>query len=273
MADLAATIEDDGYIVVPEVLDGQTLDAIKAELAPHLEAGPTGRNNFEGHATNRVYALLGKVPSVASLVENPLVLDVLDRMLEPNYLLSANLAINLHPGETEQPWHHDDSFYPISRPRPAISISTIWAIDDFTSRNGATEVIPGSHIWADDKRPGTTDVGTVVEMPKGSVVIFAGTLWHRGGANRSQAPRLGITIQYCQPWARQQEAQMLAVGGAAVRYSERIQSLLGYSIHQPFMGHINGLHPGRLLDAEAIEGVERLGERSEALVLPGHGEP
>ena len=85
-------------------------------------------------------------------------------------------------------------------------------------------------------------------MPAGSVVVFAGTLWHRGGANRSDRPRLAITPQYCEPWARQQEQQILSVGRRAAQYSERIQSLLGYSIHPPFMGHVNGLHPLRLLD-------------------------
>jgi ectoine hydroxylase-related dioxygenase (phytanoyl-CoA dioxygenase family) len=91
-------------------------------------------------------------------------------------------------------------------------------------------------------------------MPAGSVVLFAGTLVHRGGANTTDRPRLAVTPQYCQPWARQQEQMMLAVGERATKYSERIQSLLGYSIHPPFMGHVNGLHPRRLLDAAPTGG-------------------
>jgi ectoine hydroxylase-related dioxygenase (phytanoyl-CoA dioxygenase family) len=200
-------------------------------------------NDFEGFRTNRVYPLMATAPSVAHLVEHPWVLALLERLLRPNYLLSANLAINLWPGETAQQLHHHDGFYPIPRPRPAISVSTVWAVDDFTPDNGATEIVPGSHHWGDEP-PADDDPRIVaVEMPPGSVVVFAGTLWHGGGANRTDAPRLAISPQYCEPWARQQETQMVAVGQTAATYSDRIRALLGYSIHPPFMGHIDGLHP------------------------------
>ena len=87
-------------------------------------------------------------------------------------------------------------------------------------------------------------------MPAGSAIVFLGTLWHRGGANRSDAPRLALSTQYCEPWARQQENFVLAIPPAAARgFSERVQELLGYSIHPPFMGHAGGLHPKRRLAA------------------------
>jgi ectoine hydroxylase-related dioxygenase (phytanoyl-CoA dioxygenase family) len=85
-------------------------------------------------------------------------------------------------------------------------------------------------------------------MPAGSVVVFSGTLWHRGGANRSDGPRLCVSPQYCQPWGRQQENMMLAVGRRALDYSPRIREMLGYSIHPPFMGMVDGMHPARLID-------------------------
>ena len=170
-----------------------------------------GRNDFEGFATNRVYGLLAKSPTEATLVTHPRVLAILDAMLLPGYLLSANLAINLLPGETAQDVHFDDTFYPVPRPRRPIGISTIWAIDDFTAANGATEVIPGSHRWGDGPPPPDAELVTV-EMPAGSVVVFAGTLFHRGGANTTDRPRLAITPQYCEPWARQQENMMAVVG-------------------------------------------------------------
>jgi ectoine hydroxylase-related dioxygenase (phytanoyl-CoA dioxygenase family) len=248
-ADLAA-YHQDGFVVLTRAVGTDTLDAIRTQLAPYLdESSHLGRNDFEGFRTNRVYALLAKAPSVAPLVEHPWVLALLDRLLQSNYLLSANLAINLWPGETAQQLHYDDGFYPIPRPRPAIGVSAVWAIDDFTADNGATEIIPGSHRWGNEPPADEHDPRLVsVEMPAGSVLVFAGTLWHRGGANRTDTPRLAITPQYCEPWARQQEAQMLAVGRTAASYSDRIRSLLGYSIHPPFMGHIDGLHPLRRLD-------------------------
>jgi ectoine hydroxylase-related dioxygenase (phytanoyl-CoA dioxygenase family) len=242
------SFERDGFVVLENAVDADVLECIRSEMSPWLgDDAYRGRNDFEGNLSNRVYALLAKAPAIATLVEHPWVIAMLDELLLPHFLLSANLAINLLPGETAQQFHIDDDFYRVPRPRPAISVSAIWAIDDFTADNGATEVIPGSHRWGDEVPQVDHDVVKVV-MPAGSIVVFAGTLWHRGGANNSDRPRLAITPQYCEPWARQQEQQILSVGPKAAQYSERIQSMLGYSIHPPFMGHVDGLHPLRLLD-------------------------
>ena len=240
--------ERDGFVVLPSILGPEPLARIHHEMAPLLAASPLGRNDFEGFASNRVYALLRKAPSVAAIVEHDDTVAMLDRLLLPGYLLSANLAINLLPGETAQNYHIDDGFYPLPRPRPSVSVSVIWAIDAFTAENGATEVIPGSHHWASEQ-PSVDDPRAVkVVMPAGSAVVFSGQLWHRGGANRSTSRRLAISPQFCQPWARQQENMMFSVGDAASALSPRVQSMLGYSIHPPFMGHIDGMHPMRVLD-------------------------
>lgn len=239
-----------GYVVVPGLLSGVQIQRIKAQLAPYLRGTLRGRNDFEGFETERVYALLAKAPVIAELVEHPRILPILDRLLAPNYLLSANLAIQLYPGETRQPLHFDDGFYKVARPRRAFGVSTIWAIDEFTADNGATEIIPGSHLWGDE-RPAEDDLRIEsVLMPAGSVVVLMGTLWHRGGANRSAAPRLAITPQYCEAWLRQIENQVLAIPpGTAARYSRRVQELLGYGIHPPFMGYVDGMHPRRLIES------------------------
>jgi ectoine hydroxylase-related dioxygenase (phytanoyl-CoA dioxygenase family) len=268
------TLQREGYVVLERAVDHEVLGRIRAELAPFLGTGAhLGRNDFEGFSTNRVYALLAKAPSIAELVEHPAVVELLDALLLPNYLLSANLAINLLPGETAQTLHFDDSFYRVARPRAAIGVSAIWAIDPFTAENGATQVIPGSHRWGGETPPEDHAVVDVV-MPAGSVVVFLGTLWHRGGANRSAAPRLAITPQYCEPWARQQEQMVLSVGAAAARYSDRVRSMLGFGIHPPFMGHVNGLHPLRLLDVGYDARTSGVGAAAaEVLARPITGAP
>ncbi|HZS15340.1 MAG TPA: phytanoyl-CoA dioxygenase family protein [Candidatus Dormibacteraeota bacterium] len=244
------TFARQGYVVIEGLLAPHQLDAVLEGLTPFLGGGaPLGRNDFEGLRTQRVYALLAKVPAMAAIVEHPHVLAMVDTLLEPRYLLSAALAINLLPGETAQTWHFDDGFYTLPRPRPPVSISTIWALDDFTEANGATEVIPGSHAWASELPSGEDARRVPVTMPAGSVVVFSGTLWHRGGANRSPRRRLCVSPQYCQPWARQQENMMLSVGRHALDYSPRIREMLGYSIHPPFMGMVDGMHPSRLIDS------------------------
>jgi len=264
MPKLLERLRADGYLILPSVLPAAQVQAIRSALQPWLRGDKPGRNDFEGYHSERVYALLAKSPVFADLATHPLVLDVCEAVLGPHFMLSACLAINTHPGETVQPLHFDDSFYRVPRPRPAYGISAFWTIDDFTAENGPTEIIPGSHLWGDDVPVGTA-LHTVFEqgglggpekhpdlqpviVPAGSLMLSMGTLWHRGGANNSAAPRLLITPQYCVAWGRQMESMLLSVPPATVaRYPERVQQLLGYSIHPPFMGHADGVHPARTL--------------------------
>ncbi len=250
-AEAVATIRDQGYVILENLLSQTQVDRIRGELTPYLKKQHMGRNDFEGFRSERVYALLAKAPAVAEIVEHPSVLPIIDALLPRNYLLSSALAINLHPGETAQSFHIDDApggGPEVPKPRPPFGISTIWAFDDFTDRNGATEVVPGSHRWSAG-RTALEEEAIKVLMPAGSVVVFAGNLTHRGGANRSDATRLAITPQYCSPWMRQLENMTLAVPpDVAGGYSDRIQALLGYSVNDPgFMGHVDGLHPKRLI--------------------------
>src|ERR1700712_4199931 len=136
-----------GYLIFERVLAPNRIAELRAALAPFLARDLTGRNDFEGLKTNRVYALLAKSPIFAELAIHPLALAFAEAELGPSCLLSALLAINLHPGETVQPWHFDDNSAKVPRPRPALGISAFWAIDDTTEQNGATEIIPGSHLW------------------------------------------------------------------------------------------------------------------------------
>ena len=77
----------------------------------------------------------------------------------------------------------------------------------------------------------------VVTLPAGGCMVFAGTLLHRGGRNRSAAVRCAFSHQYCEPWARQQENFVLGIPTEVARQMpERLQEMLGYSIHPPFMG-------------------------------------
>ena len=241
-----ADLEENGFVILPELLSPDELQAINDELDRLL--GPLGRNNFEGHLTQRAYSLLGKTRLLDGLVDHPRILALLDRLFLPNYLLSQLQVIKILPGETGQMLHHDDGFYPLPRPRPALSAATIWAIDEFTAQNGATVVVPGSHQWG-DREPTESDPRIPAVMPAGSCVFFLGTLWHGGGTNDSSAPRRAVTAQYCEPWLRTQEAFTLSVDADTARaVSPDIRRMIGYSIHPPFVGAVNGMHPQRLLD-------------------------
>ncbi len=249
-ADLES-LQRDGYVILENAIDRHALGAIVDALAPHEAERPFGRNAFEGQKSQRVYSLAGKGNVFLHVAEHLAVLALVDRLLMPNYLLSTMHSIRLHPGEQAQAWHTDDAFYFSPRPHALpLAISVIWAIEDFTEDNGATEVIPGSHQWGHEL-PDQRDVEPVAAvMPAGSALVFDAALWHRGGRNDTSRTRLAISPQYCQPWLRPQESQLLIVQPDAARAcSERVRSLLGYSVHPPFIGQVDGMHPLRLVDA------------------------
>jgi hypothetical protein len=247
-ADLAA-VERDGYVVIPSLLSEAEIASVRKAVDPLLDH--RGRNDFEGVKTQRVYAVPEKTRALDPLIAHPRILALLDRMLLPNYLLSQAQVIHILPGEAAQALHYDDAFYLVPRPRPPLGAATVWAIDPFTEDNGATVLVPGSQRWGADRTPGPADVQLPAVMPAGSVVFYPGTLWHGGGANRTQAPRLAVTCQYCEPWLRTQENYFLAVHRETARaLPEDMKRLLGYSIHPPFIGMVNGMHPKRILEAE-----------------------
>jgi len=243
-------LQSEGFVVLHDVAGADLVRRFREELTPFLADAPFGRNDFEGFRSQRLYALLAKSPVTSELVAHPAVLELVDAVLDAPCLLSANIAINVHPGETAQLLHPDDGYCGVPRPRRPFGVSAVWAIDEFTAENGATEVLPGSHRLGSEPVAATDPRIRPVEMSPGSVVVFLGTTLHRGGANRSDRARLGLTPQYCQPWMRQIENMALAVPPAVVAtLPERVQELLGYSILPPFIGYVDGQHPRRVLEA------------------------
>lgn len=248
VAELMAQVNEHGYVIIENAISPKVIEAMKAEVKPLLNH--TGRNEFEGHKTRRIYSVIEKTLALNPFIEHPLIIALLDQVLLPNYLLSQVQAIDILPGETNQPLHADDSFYPLARPRAPIGAATIWAIDDFTAENGATTLIPKSHLWGDE-HPGDGSGYNLIPavMPAGSVLFFIGTLWHGAGANATDNNRMAITAQYCQPWARQQENFSLSISRERAKLcSKKIQAMLGYSMLFPFIGFVDGRDPARLLE-------------------------
>src|SRR4029078_12650364 len=159
----SATLEDDGYRVVENVIDAGTVAAIRAELVRLFDATPFGRDDFEGPRPRRVYALFAKTRVLDDLAMHPMVLDALERVLGPAQL-SAPTAIEIGPGARAQPLHPHDAIYPIPRPHPELVLNVMWPFDDFTEENGATRLVPGSHRWIDE-RPGPDAATVALTIP------------------------------------------------------------------------------------------------------------
>jgi ectoine hydroxylase-related dioxygenase (phytanoyl-CoA dioxygenase family) len=235
----AGAIERNGYTLIEDFMDAARLAEVRRVLGFYL-GSHSGRNPFEGHRTERVYTLVARGRVFWDLALDERVLALCERFLLPGFLLTASQAICIRPG----------TFYTVPRPRPMISLSTVAAVDAFSAQNGGTEVIPGSHLWGEDWRGriAAAKPATVV-MPAGGCVVFSGTLVHRGGENRTNASRLAFSNQYCQPWARQQENFLQGVPAAVAReMPPRLQEMLGYSIHPPFMGQLTASHPAKALE-------------------------
>lgn len=132
-------------------------------------------------------------------------------------------------------------------------INCMWAVDDFTAANGATLLAPGSHKWARDRRPEPHEI-VVGEMAAGSVLIYFGSLIHGGGANRTDRPRTGLVLSYCLGWLRQAENHYLALPRDLVAaFPERLQRLVGYFVHKPNLGALEGRDPIELLQAAGLQ--------------------
>jgi ectoine hydroxylase-related dioxygenase (phytanoyl-CoA dioxygenase family) len=251
----AAQIREQGFTIIEDFLDAAGLAAFREAIAPFL-GSHSGRNDFEGFETERVYTLVARGKVFEDLACDPRLMALLSRFLEGQFLLSATHAINLKPGETAQGIHTDDGFYRQPRTSPAVGYSVIGAIDAFTTANGATQVIPGSQLWDEaeiDRRraePGGLEKYLVpLEVPAGAAFVFPGKLLHQAGANTTDRPRLAFTNQYCAGWARPQENFFLSVPKETVRgMSPRAQALLGYELWPSFMGMVTGSHPAKSLE-------------------------
>ncbi len=247
--DVAQRLTSDGYVIVSGLMSERDLAAARADLGRLMDMTPTGRNAFEGFATQRVYALFAKTRTFDQAATHPLVLEVLDRVLG-HYQLSAPVGIRIGPGERAQMLHRDDAVYPLPQPHPPVVVNTMWPLDEFTADNGATRFVPGSHRWAPGRQPTAEDPVLTAAMTPGSAMFYLGSLWHGGGANDTGRPRLGVILEYAVAWLRPQENHCLAVPRDVARQlPERLQELLGYNIYPPFLGYVDGTHPRKVLRA------------------------
>ncbi|CAN5627473.1 phytanoyl-CoA dioxygenase family protein [soil metagenome] len=251
----AERIAADGYTIIADAIEADLLDGLDDDLSRlerELGAVPAG-NSFEGARTVRIYNLLVHGERFGRIPVHPNVLPVVEQVLDSGCLVSSLSSIAIDAGEASQPIHADDQLIPLPKPHPPTVCNTMWALTDFTEENGATRIIPGSHL--SDRSPdyGTAYDSIAAEMRRGSVLVWHGSLWHGGGANRTDRRRTGIAMNFCAGWIRQQENQQLGIPTDIARtFSPRLRELVGYGIYSGLIGHIDKRDPAKvLLDAPA----------------------
>lgn len=261
--EVSAAIKTHGAVIIERLISDELCDQVQAELQPHLEVTQLGRDGFEGSQTRRPGALLARVPSSVEMIAHDLVLEVVDKVLwsdKTTFQLHLTQAIAIGPGETAQLLHRDQwSFDFFEFPSAMeVEVSTIWALTEFTEDNGATRVAVGMNGLSDAEVGVLTHQDTVAAaMPRGSVVIYTGRTVHGGGANTTEADRVGINIDYALGWLRQEENQYLSVPKEiAAALPEKVQRLMGYQMGAYALGYMDDLRdPIRFL-READPGAD-----------------
>jgi ectoine hydroxylase-related dioxygenase (phytanoyl-CoA dioxygenase family) len=248
-----ARIAETGYTIVegaiePDLVDALNDDLLRLERFFDVQPSP---NSFEGHQTIRIYNLLAFGALYEQIPVHPNVLSIVDGVLDAGCLISSLSSISILAGETAQPIHADDQLIPLDKPHRPTVCNSMWALTDFTEANGATRVIPGSHRYDHNPDYAHPYESIPAEMAKGSVLVWHGSLWHGGGANTTSERRVGIAMNYCAGFVRQQENQQLGLPRETVaRFPKRLRELCGYAVYNMLIGHINKHSPEELLLGE-----------------------
>jgi len=240
-----------GCVVVENVLPPAMLEAVYADLDPWFKRAHAGEGKFFGRRTRRFSGVFAKSRYAAELAACEHILAPIERfLLGPAHAphgdciqLSQTQAIEIGPGEPAQLLHRDDGVFPIAKPFEFV-VNVNWALDPFTVENGATRLIPGSHLWPRlDIEQDETGI-VAAHAPAGSAIIWTGALLHGGGANVSSAPRRGLVLSYSLGWLAQAEKLLLSTPPDIARaLPERVQRLIGYQIHRPNLGWVEGRDP------------------------------
>ncbi len=243
-------IDRDGFTILADVIEPDLIDALADDLLRLervYEVVPAD-NSFEGTKTVRIYNLLALGRVYERVPVHPGVLPLVEQVLDYGCLVSSLSSIAIDPGEVAQPIHADDQLIPLTKPHAPTVCNTMWALTDFTEANGATRVIPGSHLRDHSPDYGKPYDSIPAEMPKGSVLVWHGSLWHGGGANMTGERRVGLAMNYCAGFIRQQENQQLGIPPEVVaRFPPRLRELCGFGIYNGLIGHINKRNPAEML--------------------------
>ena len=241
--DATRRIREDGYAVVPDFIDQQTVDRLCDGLAPVFDGIGSRMTTDHGQQTVHTHNLLAKTRAVDDVLVNDRLLALVEAVLGPDFQISGVAAMRPGPGDRRQRMHQDDGHYPIPRPHPPLILNTLIALDPFTAENGATEIVPGSHRVVGRVDP---DVPTVsVEMPAGGLMLWEGAVWHRGGGNSTRNEyRRSINVNFNLAWLKQRENQFVGVPPeVVVAMPEKLQALIGYKLTNFGLGSVDYRNP------------------------------
>jgi len=263
--EIVGLVQSDGALILENVLTREQVDQALAEIMPYVEATKPGADDFSGRHTRRTGALVARSAACRELIMNPTVRAGAKQFLGPwceRIQLHLSQVISIGPGQPAQTIHRDRWAWGTHLKGVEPQFNTIWALTDFTEENGATQVVPGSVDWADNRKILSEEV-CQAEMSKGSVLLYSGSVFHGGGENRSDQTRIGMNLTYALGWLRQEENQYLSCPPEIAKTLEpELQELIGYTMGGYALGYYTPpLSPG---EGPELAGPEyALGRRKE----------
>lgn len=242
---IAKYLRRDGCVCVTNVVDEATIVQLECELNPHfeMETRGIGGETFGGEGaqehTGRVGSLMMKAPTCHKFATHPLLLGAIEAVLLPytkKIAFKVTETIRMLPGgKSRQRLHQEEGQWPMAQHWPLgadYSVDILFAITDFTAANGGTHIVPGSNLWfgrgsqIDDSMPTIQ-----AEMPRGSALLFTGSLVHAGGKNTTSKPRVGLALGYQVGYLRPEANHVLSVPPEKAKdLPPPIQELLGYPL-------------------------------------------
>jgi hypothetical protein len=258
-------LRSNGYVIFDRLLPEQTVDRLCAELDPWFAATPRCEGDFYGWNTTRFGSVLLKSATSHTLVLHELMLFIMDQVLGQHcdwYQLNLTQGVRLHPGQRQQVPHRDEEMGPCIKNGAEYLVNVMWALSDFTAENGATVLWPRSQFDRLSREVNPRDA-VVAEMPRGSALVYLGSVTHCGGENRSQRPRTGLILSYCLGWLKQYENAFLSYPpDVAKNFSGALRDLIGYRIHRPNLGGYEGQDPAVLFEthSHALPAIDAIPE-------------
>lgn len=251
---LGEVLDDAGCCVIAGAAPVETMDAIAEELAAFDDHGAVGESAFEGFSTRRTGMPLPRSATFRSIATHPVVIAAGDHVLghAMSWRFSAAEYIQIGPGETEQRLHRDRWKYDMVEFGFEVELNGMWAITDFIEANGATRLVPGSHVRPAGVIPSAGET-VPAEMTKGSLLLYTGSLYHGGGANQTDQWRHGLSLQHAVGWLTQSTNQFLECPPAEVRdWPDELLRFIGYTKTGNALGYwrdsedpLSAVHPDR----------------------------
>ena len=228
-------LDKQGFTLLPDVISTDEVNELRrlsVALATH-ERVSGGGSMYLDNCAQRVWNLVNKSEAFERAIQHPRILAAMEYLLGEDCTLSSFTVNIIGSGATDGGLHID---YPLRlmpdpRPRFPLVANSVWLLDDFTLKNGATRCVPGSHLRLEGgPEPGVKyDDEVQVCGSKGSVLIVNGALWHGSSANYTDADRVGLLGFFCRSFMKpQQDHLKLASDEVVARATPTLRRLLGF---------------------------------------------